>query len=50
MMRLWIGAFGLALILAPMVASGQCDDTIYQNYIASFAPARHFHFAAVCNF
>jgi porin len=38
MMRLWIGALGVAVILAPMVASGQCDDTISQNYIASFAP------------
>ena len=39
MMRLWIRAFGVAITLAALVASGQCDDTIYQNYIASFATA-----------
>jgi porin len=37
MIRLWIGGFGVALILATMVALGQCDDTIYQPYVASFA-------------
>ena len=39
MMRLWIRAFGVAFTLAALVASGRCDDTIYQNYVASFATA-----------